>query len=881
MSPGESPPPHGQDRRSRVPALARLLARFVAGPEDRDLVEADLEQRFRRLVRERGPGAARRWYWWQVARGVPAALRPDAFRLGGSGGEMRHALRALGRKPLYTAGVAGTLALGLGSAAAVASVAWTVWLAPMPFPDPDRVVRLYELLPPTGNQAVLLAPEEDDGFVRWQLSPPTLEDLRTHDWTTLQAVAGVTSDELDWSREGGTSRLTAILASPEVDRVLGLHPVAGRLLARHPDAAEVLLTTAFWERAFGGDPTVVGSTLTLDGVDHRIVGIATLPTGYPKRADLLLPLRFDPAQLTEGMRGARYLDGVARVAPGRTVGDADAEVDAFFRSLGERHAQHDQSRGQAVVLGEDLIRPYKGVLVLLLAAGGTFLALALVNVAGLVAARRMEDRSARWVRLALGATRARLLRSALVEGAALGLMASGAGLLGAWWLLSPIRSLVPTDIPRAEGLDLHPPVAAAVVLGGLAGGLLVGLLGHVLTRGAEPARGRQAARVRGASAPGLAWRRALVVGQVAFTTVLVTGGLVILERVAALQDVELGFEPEGVTSTQLTLSDLRYPSDEARADLWRALVEGMEARGLEAAVAVNPPMAGSTMSFGVRRDSASDQVFAQYHSVGPGYFRLMGTGIAEGRALGAGDGPDDRPVVVLDETLANELFPEGGAIGQVITVVSTPRTVVGVAAATRHFGPDVETPPGVYVPLSQDPWQLGHILVSGERRDASAALADVAGELDPGLGVAPLAPYSRYVVAWYAPLRLQSVVVGILAGVGAVLATLGLYALVAYHVCSRRKEIGIRMALGAPGSRLFGGVLAQGLALAGAGVALGIAGWYAALPLTRGLLEGADAGGPALPLTVALLVAGVSVLATLVPAWRSTAVDPVTTLAAE
>ena len=859
-----------------IPELARRIAAIGAHGEDRALLLADLEERFTRLAAEQGLAAARRWYWSQAVRGLGGALLPtgELTRRGlhaGLIGDARHALRGLRRRPLYTIGVVGTLALGLASAAAVLSVTWHVWLAPMPFPDPDGVVRLFEVEPiPEGSAA-----EEGES---WRLSPPLLEDLRTLEWTTVRHVAGVSSNVLEWTRGSDITRVQAAVVSPEAFELLGIVPIVGRTLSPDEDRPEVVLTEAFWERGFARDPGVVsGGTMTFGTTEHDVVGVVRLPAGYPRSADVVTRMAFTPSELTTGMRGARYLDVIARVDPAFGPDDVSAELNRFVASLGEVHGNHAGWGGRAVRLGEELLRPYRQAFALLLAAGGIFLLLAVVNVAGLVAARTVDTRRDRAVRLALGASEGRLLRGSLVESVVLGGVAAAAALACAAGLVGPIRALVPAEIPRVENVGLSGGVVVTVAGLAMLCGLVVGLLGYQLSRGAGPSLGR----TRTATTPRTAGRSALVVGQVALTVLLATVGAGILRHVASLRGTDLGFEPSAVASTQVMLAGGRYPGKDARLLFWRDLLGELDARGVDAAIGTNPAMAGVNMPWGYRPDPTADQSFAQYHIVSPSYFRIMGIEVTDGRPFTPDDRVDSEPVAIINEALAQRHFGEESAVGRDIHVLQTPRRIVGVVRPVRHTGPSDDAPEEIYVPMEQDAWPHAQILAAGDPGIIGPLVAEALDRLDPTLGVEPIAPYSRFVVEWFASLRLQTIIVGVLALVGVILATLGLYALVAYRVTSRRREIGVRMALGASGSRVFRDVLHQGTFLSLAGVGLGLAIWYASLPLTAELLGEIDARDPVVPLVVGLFVLVVALLASAVPARSSVTVDPSATLRTE
>lgn len=860
----------------RPPVLARILAALVVDGEDRAPALADLEEGFAKVAAGKGRRAARRWYWSQALRGLGYRLRPDVarrHRRGWSGlwGDLRQRARALFRRPAYSMGVVGTLTVGLSSAALVGALAWGVWLSPMPFPDPDRVVRLFELEPSEAEASPDAEP------TRWRLSPPLLEDLRAHDWETVSAVAGVARNVSDWERDGELTRITALTVSPEFFGITGVRPLAGELLRDDPDAREVVLTEGLWTRVFGRDPTIFGrETMRLDGEPYRVVGVATLPSGYPGSADLLRLLTWSDEQLVPGMRGARYLDVVARVRPGFDVAAASEELSRIVEAAGREYANHEGWGGTAVALGDDLLRPYRGILAMLLAAGVAFLLLAVVNVVGLVTARTVDSRSDRGVRLALGASEGRLLRESVVESGLLGASAAVFSLGLIRWLLPAVRSLVPPEVPRVEEVGLD--VAGWLGIGGVAlfAGGLVGVVAHLVAARVpvDARRGRGGSeRMPGGSA--------LVAGQVALTTLLVTTGVGVLGTVFRLQRVDLGFEPAGVASAQVMLTGERYPTVEERHTFWRAFLEEAEERGLTAAVGTSPPMAGVNMPWGYRADPTGDQAFAQYHIVSPGYFSVMGIEVEAGRTFEDGDRAGSEPVVVVNDVLAREAYPDGPAVGRRIEVVGEEKTIVGVVEDVRHFGPGEPVPAEIYAPFTQDPWPHAQILVRGAPEAVGGVVADVADAIDPYLGLPPVEPYLRFVADWFAGLHLQLVVVGLLASVGVLLATLGLYALIAYRVSTGRKEIGVRLALGASAASVFSRVVIQGMTVAGVGLVAGLVLWYATAPLVSWWSGEEPPGGPWLPAVVVLLVGLTSALATGIPARRTVGIDPARTLREE
>lgn len=880
-------------KRVLEPRLARRLVALLAADEDREYLLTDLREAYRMRLERYGRATAWRWYWWQALRAIPVRLMErrrslEPRRAAGVTGRvhpgfrLRLAARVFQRRPLYALGVAGTLGLGLGSAAAVFAVAWGIWFRPLPFPDPGRVVRVFEVdLEPErkgeGSDVAMLAAAESPPASWNAISPPLSVDMQNASLSTIASVAAVSVGEFDLTDVDRVRRVRAALVSWEAFGILGVRPLHGRLPSGEAGVREVVVTEAFWREWLGADPSLDGRSLVLDGERHEVVGVIAPPAGYPERAELWAPLHFDDAALAEGMRGARYLDAIARVRPGRTVAEAAAEVDAFVRGLAESHPNHRGWGGHVVSLREHLVRPYRGVLAMLLAAGGAFVLLAVVNVAGLVAARRAEDRQPRTVRLALGATRGRILGESILEGALLGLAAAFVAAVGAVLVLAPVKRLIPAGVPRLDQVAVGGGTLLGLFVAGLAAGTLIGALGHAMSGVKDTSlnpRDRDAGRIR------VRGRRVLIVTQVALTTWLLAGGLALLRQVNELRRVDPGFRAAGVVSVPLVLSSLRQGANaELSLSFWDDVLERLDGRGVVAAFASNPPVSGSNMHFGYGIQGESSEHFGQYHSVSPAYFDVLGIAIHAGRAFSASDVAGSEPVVIVNEALEREHFGDQNPIGRTIHVAGTPRRIVGVARSTSHFGPDREPPAELYVPLAQDPWPFGHILVRDGAGVSPGLLGATISEIDPDLPVPPLLPFERHVTEWFAPLRLQLLVIGVFGTVGAMLAALGVYALVAFLVSDRTREIGIRRALGEPTTRLLARILGDSLATACLGAVAGLALAVASRAALRSLVSGIDATVDlATALVVVVTVAGIALLSSTLPARRATAIDPMITL---
>jgi putative ABC transport system permease protein len=797
--------------------------------------------------------------------------------------DVRYAWRSVRRSPFFAAGVICTLGLALCAATLVGAVAWRVWLAPMPYPDPERVVRLYEIQPLESATGQPTIDSRRHGF-----SPGMLEDFRTHDWRTIDVVSEVSTGERRWVREGLTQPISAAVLSPEGYGILGIVPTLGRLPSDTEE--EVLLAEEFWRVAFGADPGVIGSTITLGSRSPRIVGVGRIPGGYLGRPQIVEVIDRRGGE----DRSIRFIETIARVKPDHTVAQAQAEVGAFIRALGASHPEHQDWGIEAIVLADDLVRPFRGVLVLLLAAGAVFLLLVTVNLVGLVAARRIEGQHDRTIRVAIGASEGRLLRGSVIESVVLATPAAALGVLGAFWVLEPVRALIPNDVPRLADVAITPTLALGVLGAGIFLGTVVGSAGDLISRSGGSAIGGILGKQRKQGANG---HRGLVISQVALITLFAAAGVAILHRASTLNAIDLGFEPRGLSSSVIT--GVREPTSAAEAaalwsGTWRPILAGLEARGIPAALGFNTPMAGEDAAMGVttlgiRSNATSEEVFYRAHVVSPGYFRTMRIPLLAGRAFEHRDDGSARKVAIVSERFARSYLPAGTPLERMIgrelepvVTVRGPATVVGVVGSTRHVGPEAPVEPEVYVLFAQQPTVApGKLLLRGDSERASAAISTVLAQVDPDLRRTPLLPYTSHLAEWFAPLRLQLGMVGALGIVGLVLASLGIYSLLAYQVATRRRELGIRKAVGARDVTLLWGVLAGGGRLVLTGGLIGLAGWYALLPWTRGLVLGIDGAGLLVPLAAALIVGGASLVAVLGPALGAARVDPIVALRAE
>ena len=791
---------------------------------------------------------------------------------------LRHAIRHLLAHPRAGAAVIATLALGIGSVTALFGVADAVLWRPLPFGDPDRLVRLW------GSSR---------GEDRNTVNPLDALDWRARS-RTLESVAVLQLTGSTLTGAGEPRALAAPRVTADFFATLGIEPVLGRFFRpeeeRHGSAGVVVLSYELWQTAFGADPAALGRTLRVGGEPHVVVGVA--PAGmrhfaYEKRfgADLWRPLAMDPVRTG---RGGHFVDAVGRLAPGATVEEAQAELDLITARIAAEHPELRPYWGVRVEpLAEAVSGPARRPLLLLLAAGALVLLVACANVATLLLARAVTRAGEMRLRGALGAGRGRLLSQLLAEAAVLAAAGCGAGVGVAATAVAAFRKLGAAQIPRLElaAVDAR-ALAAAVAVSALTVGLF----------GVAPAlRLARAGRLLAAGARGAAGRRhrlerSLVVAEVALSLVLLVGAGLLLRTLDAVLSVDAGFDARNVATFGVSLRG--GPQEERAAaafrDLERRLEElpGVVAVGwsshvpLAGAYSCDDFVPGASPTF----DPGADEC-AEARVVTPGYFAAMRMRRLDGRLLNEGDGPDGASVVVVNRTLAERYWPGRSAVGQQLKWVDAESeepwwTVVGVVADVRHFGLDEPVLPEVYMPHAQRAYAFMNAAVRTQGDPASIlpAAGRVVRGLDAGVPLVRPASLEELVVDATADRRFRAALLGAFAAVGLVLAGIGVFGVLSHLVGERRGEIGVRMAVGARREQVLGRVLREGLLLAGGGLALGAVLVVGVRPLVQELLYGVRPLDPVTVGTSVLVLLAAALLAAWLPARRAAAVDPMRVL---
>ncbi|HTE50202.1 MAG TPA: ABC transporter permease [Kofleriaceae bacterium] len=824
------------------------------------------------------------------ARGVGPA--EDVVR------DVRHGLRVLRRSPGFAAIAILTLGLGIGVNTALFSVVKGVLLDRLPYRDPDQLVTIHERLP---------------GFERGSMTMRNFADWQA--MSSSFAAMGITR-QTGFRLEGvdGGEQVSAQQMSAGYFSVLGVEPALGRGFTRQDDApgAEpvALISARLWASRFASSPSAVGKTLSLDSRDYTIVGV--LPAGFDLRvssfrtSDVYVPL----GQLEEIYRTSRSarpgMHGIARLAPGVSIDRARADLSAIAARLAGLYPDTNQGIGATVVpLGDEMVGDVRPLLLVLLGAVGFVLLIACVNVSNLLLARASGRARELSIRLALGATRARLVRQLLIESMLVALAGGALGLLLAAWATPAALALAPRELPRAHEVSIDGGVLAFTLLLSLVSGVLFGLAPAL--RATD--RHVQAALRDGGRTSSPARHRAqdiLVVVDVAMVFVLLVGAGLMGRTLVNLWSADPGFDPAGATIFQLAL---RRPGEPATADAVRASIRDAEASldgaaGVSAAgvwIGAMPLRSDSEVPFwleGEPRPSGPAQMhLALAYFTTPGYRAAMGIRLLRGRFIGNQDDQRGRPVVVIDEVMAREHFGTDDPVGKRIHLWAGPDQpspvveIVGVVGHIKQWGLDLDDlhpiRSQIYIPLlqSDDPTLASidgvNAVARADDDEAEPPLSALRAAVQAGGAgrqIYDASAMDELVSGSLARQRFAMLLLSVFAGLALLLATIGIYGVISYGVGQRVGEIGVRMALGARRRQILWLVVARGVRLTVIGIALGAAAGLGLTRLMTHLVHGVSAADPATFIAVAMILLAVTLAACCLPARRAMLVEPMTAL---
>jgi putative ABC transport system permease protein len=785
--------------------------------------------------------------------------------------DLRYGLRTLAKAPGFTAIAIATLAMGIGANTAIFSVVHAVLLRRLPYPEPDRLVVVVEHHVRHGDMSVSWP-----NFLDWKERSRTLSSSAAYR-TNAMTVSGARTPEL--LRIGEVSAAFFPL--------LGARAQLGRVFLEAEDrpgvTPTVVLSDELWRSRFGADRGVVGRVVRLDAVPHTIVGV--LPPGFgffPRPVDLYRPIGLYGADihwLNRGNHAGEYV--LARLAPGATLAQGRTELAGIMSQLERQFPDTNSGQSTSIVqLSEDLFHEVQTALWTLLAAVGLVLLIACVNVAHLQLARASSRQKELAIRSALGAGRGRIVRQLVTESLLISGLGGLVGLLVASWTIGPLLRLAPAEIPRLAETRLDPGVLIFTLVLSLATGLLFGLTPAVAASRLDPqaaltegGRGTTSGRSR------QRFRTLLFVSEVALAFVLVIGSGLLIRSLLRVQSIPPGFDPEHVLALDVSLPDAKYTEDADRHRFYQRARENLHGLpGVQAASAVYcGPLAGrcwgSVYLVSDRPAPAQAELpSAAWNVVEPTYFSTLRIPLLQGRAFTDADGAEAAKVVIVNETFARKWWPQGGALGKSVKQgfpqdKSPYREIVGVVADVRQERLDVPARPEVYIPWAQNPMSGMTFLVrvAGSPRSVEKAAVAAVHAVDAEQSVSEVKPLADYLSVSVASRRFTTLL-------------LGFFGVVAFGGAARRREIGIRPALGARPADVLALVIKGALRLAAAGM---VAGALAALGLSRFLSSLLFGIGPSDPATfggVAVLLSAVVLAACVIPARGALRVDPNTVL---
>ena len=800
--------------------------------------------------------------------------------------DLRQALRSLVKSPGFSALVVVVLAVGIGANTAIFSVVNGVLLKPLPFADAARLVTIGTVV--RGEE------ENSESF-------PDFRDWRARS-KTIDAMAAYVGYGVTMTGNGDAVSLQIAATTPDVFQMLGATPLLGRVINAKDDekGAEpvVLIAETVWASRFGRRPSVVGEAVTLSGVRCTVIGVMPAAFQFPIQAEPIeawMPVstvKFVAQFLDQ--RGAHFARVVGRLAPGATVTQATSEMQTIAAQLAKEYPASNAIRGSARVhsLQDRLVREYRLGLLVLLSAVAAVLLIACANVANLLLARGTVRQKEMAIRAAMGAPRVRLIRQLLTESFVLAAAGGALGALIALWGVAALVAASPLQIPRLNGVAVDRGVLLFTTVVSMATGILFGLAPAIFLSRADAGDTLKDAGRGSNSTRTARTRQILVVAEIALSLVLLASAGLLVRSLVALQHVDPGFVAEHAVTTDLGLPEARYPDGAARTAFYQRLLDGIRTLPGAAAsgIATTLPLSGSDMNVGFsiegRPQTPGTRTSAVYFAVSPDYFKAMGIRVLKGRTFTEADNQQGALVVIISEWFARRYWPNEDPIGKRLSVginKSGPGEIVGVVADVKQLELAESVRPAMYTPFPQTPWPFMSIVIRtpGDPAALTGSLRAVMVKLDPDQPVGKVKTVTEYVANSVATPRFTATLIGSFATLALLLAGFGLFSVMAYSVAQRRREIGIRMALGAQAADVRSLVVSQALRLGGIGVVIGLAGALAAARVIATLLFGVSPSDPITLASVCALLLAVLAAAAYLPARRATRVDPMIALRTE
>lgn len=783
----------------------------------------------------------------------------------------RFALRTLRKSPAFTLVCLATLALGIGANTAIFTIINGVLLRPLPYADPSRLITL-----------------------KAQQSSPELTDLQEQSHS-FESVGGVGVQAADYSGGAEPVQIELGLVAGDFFRVLGARAAFGRTLNAEDDRfggeRVLVLGHALWQRQFGGDAGIIGKPIVISGQSYTVIGVTAPDFRAPRPTlEAYAPIRvFYP--LAAQSRGAHLLRAYARLKPNVSLGEAQSEMRVIDERLSQANPDENKNR-QTILLSlqERMVGDVRPALLVLFGAVGLVLFIACANFANLLLVRISQRRQELSIRTALGASRGRLIGQVLTESVLLAVLGGLAGLLLGSWGVDGLLALKPADLPRAENIHLDATVLGftlllALLTGALFGGIPAWQATRIDANGVLPTTGRSVTMARST------WRNILVVTELALALVLLIGAALLGNAFWRLTSVSPGFNPAKVSTLRIELPEARYQSIPLQTQFRQAVLDNLNGLpGAEAAMISELPLGGNAINHnfiieGRPALAVGEEPELYNRSIAGDYFRVMSIPLLQGRALNGSDRADTPTVGVINESMARQYFREQDPIGARIRWARSEGvewiTIVGVVGNVRHFGLANAEEPAIYTAYAQSgqSWKRwSEIVVRGEGSVGPQDLKRAIWKVDPLIPIKKVQSMSEVMSVSLAEQRFNMILLVVFAAMALLLASVGLYGVLAFTVAERTREIGIRIAVGAQASHIMKLVLGQGLRLTTIGVVAGIAAALAGTRLLSGLLYGVTPTDPLTFAAVAILLITIALAACLLPARRAMRVDPIVAL---
>lgn len=800
--------------------------------------------------------------------------------------DFKHAIRTLIKTPGFTAIVVVVLALGIGANTAIFSIVDGVLLKSLPFADPSRLVAIQSR---SGH--------ESDGSGSF----PDFADWKAQS-SAIDRMAGYASGSVNITGQGEATSLPVAFVTPDLLPLLGAAPLMGRTFRAEDDrkgaAGVAVISESLWVHRFSHNPAIIGRGVTLDGQAFTVIGVMPAAFQFPiqaDRVDVWLPTGANAliAQWKD-LRGARFMYALGHLRQGATIEQAQSELTTISARLAAAYPKSNSDTSAHVTPFQNLlVHDFRLGLLVLLGAVAAVLLIACSNVANLLLARGMARQREMAIRAALGASRGRLVRQLLAESVVLAVAGGIVGVLFALWGVEALVAASPVSIPRLQSVGIDRSVLAFTTLVSLGTGVLFGLVpalhssqsnaGDMLKDATRGSSGAHSARTR----------QVLVVAEVAVSLVLLASAGLLIRSLVELRHVNPGFSADRTVAMELSLPETRYTGKAAQIGFYNRLLTEMRSLpgAASSAIATTLPLSGNDMGIGFIVEGhppadPKERPAAAFFAVSPDYFRTMGIPVIRGRAFTERDNESAPVVVIISDTMARRYWPNEDPIGKRLTVGinnSGPREIVGIVGDVKQSELSEAARPGMYTPFPQTPWPFMAAAVRAKTDPlaVSGALRAAVTRLDPDQPVGDVKAIRDYVARSIATPRFTASLVASFAGLALLLAGFGLYAVTAYAVAQRHREIGIRMALGAQASDVRVLVVSQALRMGLMGIGVGVVGALLATRVLEDLLFGVKANDPATFAVVCVMLLGVLLVAAYMPARRATRVDPLVALRAD